>query len=363
MKGLFPFLFAMPLVMGCASSSGDTLGTTAWSALPNAHATHFELQVRGAERRVVVFGPEGRNDTVGKYVYRGSDSARSIPVPVGRVVVLSTTYLPFFGALNAVEQVVGMAYVNQIRDPRFSDAVAQGRLQEVSRADGVDRERLLSLAPQVVFDHPFGSGERRTGTFANTVLVTEYLEEHPLGRAEWVRFFGVLLGMEQRADSVFNAVEHRYEVLREMNAHLSRRPTVLFGSHWEGAWFAPAGNSYMATLINDAGGRYAFSDTMASGNIGLPLERLVAMGDTIDHLGVLLAAEGPVNKATLVGGDSRIMRLNCVRHGAFVGNSAANDIFGQALLEPDEVLRDLRCIFHPGSCGGRQGRYFRALNQ
>lgn len=363
MRAALGLLIVLPLVQGCGPSNGESQGKAVWSGVPNAYATHFEFQVRGEERRVLVFGPEGRTDTVGKYLYRTAGTADHLPVPLERTVVLSTTHLSYFGALGAVDQVVGTSFTEQVRDPRFADAVRDGRLKEVSRADGVDRERLLALAPQVVFDYPFGRGDRGANAFTGTVMVAEYLEEHPLGRAEWVRFFGALLGVERRADSVFKAIEHRYDVLRGMRTHLTRSPQVLFASHWNGAWFAPAGNSYMATLINDAGGHYVFSDSVAAGNINLPLERLLVLGDTIDHLGVLLAASGPVDRATLVGGDPRVARLRCVREGAFLGNSATDDIFGAALLEPDEVLRDLRCIFHPGSCAGRKGRYFRAMPQ
>lgn len=362
MRAVLWILACVPLIAGCGSSSEEAEGMAGWSGLPNAYATRFEIQVRGDERRVVVFGPKGRVDTVGIYPYRtegGGSGGRSLD----RVVVLSTTHLSYFGALGAVDQVVGTAFTGQVRDPRFGEAVRRGRLQEVSRADGVDRERLLALDPQLVFDYPFGGGDRRSEGLPSTVYVTEYLEEHPLGRAEWVRFFGALLNEERRADSAFKAIEHRYTVLREMKAHLMSTPTVLFASHWNGAWFAPPGNSYMATLINDAGGRYIYSDSMVSGNINLPLERLLVIGDSIDHLGVLLAAAEPVDRVTLVGGDPRVARLKCVREGAFLGNSSTDDIFGAALLEPDEVLRDLRCIFHPGSCAGRKGRYFRAMPQ
>ncbi|MGV3637881.1 MAG: ABC transporter substrate-binding protein, partial [Flavobacteriales bacterium] len=193
------------------------------------------------------------------------------------------------------------------------------------------------------------------------VNVTEYLEEHPLGRAEWLRFFGMLLGCEDRADSLFAAVAHRYTFLRGTRQHLPGEPTVLFGSHWEGRWFVPPGNSYMATLIHDAGGRYVYADSVAQGNIALPLERLLIQGDTVDHLGVLLAHAGPVAPAVLAGGDPRVQALRSLRRGAFFGNSATSDLFGQALLEPDVVLRDLRCIFHPGTCTGLAGTYFKAL--
>src|SRR5690606_26820508 len=105
MKPHHLLLACIPWVLGCGSSGGDEAGEARWSSLPNAYATHFELQVRGEERRLVVFGAEGRTDTVGKYTYRGG--AETVPMPLQRAVVLSTTHLSYFGALGAVEQVVG----------------------------------------------------------------------------------------------------------------------------------------------------------------------------------------------------------------------------------------------------------------
>lgn len=351
----------MWLLAGCGPSV-DRSSEADWSGIPNAYATHFELQVRGEDRRLVVFGPQGRKDTVGIYPFRGPGAEPALQ-GLERIVVLSTTHLSYFSALGAQGLVVGTAHTDQVRDPRSVAAIRAGTMQEVARADGVDRERLIALDPQVVFDYPFGKGDRNSASVARTVNVGEYLEAHPLGRAEWLRFFGMLLNTEEKADSLFNAIVHRYTFLCDLRTHLQGAPSVLFGSHWDGAWYAPAGNSYMATLIKDAGGSYVFSDSVSAGNINLSLERLLVLGDTVARFGVLLAHDGPVNRSLLVGGDPRIAQLNGVRHGAFVGNSATHDLFGQALLEPDVVLRDLRCIIHPSTCVGHSGTYFQKLAQ
>lgn len=355
--------FLAPLVfISCGLTPEQEGAKVGWSAIPNAYAKNFELQVRGEERRLVVFGPQGRTDTVGVHLYRTvQNGGEALPTPIERAVVMSTTHLPFFSALGIGDVVVGTAHADQVRDPFFSEAVRQGRVQDVSRADGVDRERMTALDPQVVFDLPFGMSDRRD-VADHTVLITEYLEAHPLGRAEWIRFFGMLFGKEQRADSLFKAIEHRYTFLRGQRNLLPAPPSVLFCSHWEGTWFAPPGNSYMATLIEDAGGRYVYSDREETGNIPVPLERLLVMGDTIDHLGVLLAYPGTVDRKVLVGGDPRILVLKAVQKGAFYGNSSTSDLFGQAVLEPEQILLDLRSIFHPGSAGGRKSRYFRAIH-
>lgn len=351
-------------LFGCSSASNEAGDRARWSALPNAYATHFTYEVRGEGRRLVVFGPEGRSDTAGVLVLQGPAQGREqlIPTDLERIAVLSTTHLPFFSALGVVDRVVGIAHTAEVRNAAFRDAVLRGAIKEIARADGLDRERLLAADPQVVFDYPFGRSASQRSTMTNAVPVAEYLEEHPLGRAEWIRFFGILLHREDRADSLFKAIEHRYTFLRGLKDHLPDPPAVLFGSHWQGAWFAPPGNSYMARLIADAGGRYVFADSMASGNIAIPLERLLVMADTVDHVGVLLAKNGTVGSMDLAG-DPRLERLPSVRSGGFVGNSASSDLFGQAILEPDLVLRDLRCIFHRSSCTGQDARYFQAIGQ
>lgn len=352
--------FLLAICVGCAGPEPPSASNAGWSALPNAYARHFELQVRGADRRLVVYGPGGVADTVGIYVLSGKTEGRALEVdtPLSKVAVVSTTHLPFFTALGKANVVAGVAHADQVRDPVIRQRIATGGTVEISRADGLDRERLLSLAPQAVFDYPFGRGEQRAPTFDEGIAVTEYLEEHPLGRAEWVRFFAILLGEQDKGDSLFNAIAHRYEFVRDLREHLDESPRVIFGSHWEQAWFAPPGNSYMATLISDAGGRYWFADSTASGNIPMALEEVLVAGRACQHFGVLLAAESKVDPSGMVGGDTRIAALASVGKGGFIGNSARSDLFGQALLEPEVVLQDLRCIFHPNACGRHKSKYF-----
>ncbi|MEZ4738541.1 MAG: ABC transporter substrate-binding protein [Flavobacteriales bacterium] len=351
------------LSIGC--SAPDTAVQKAdWSTAPNAYAEHFELQVRGRDRRILVFGPNGRTDTTGILIVHGATEPGEVPLahPLKRVAVVSTTHLPYFEALKASEVVVGVAHAAALRPGVFRDQVANGHTMEISRADGLDKERLIALAPQALFNYPFGRNDGSDEMNIPVVPITEYLEQHPLGRAEWIRFFGYLLGKEDKADSLFKAIEHRYLTLKGIGAALEDRPRVFFGSNWEKTWYAPPGNSYMATLINDAGD-YLYSDSISDGNIAMPLERLLLASRGAEHFGVVLAAEGRVGALQLAGGDPRLAELDAVREGGFHGNSEHSDIFGQALLEPDIILRDLRCIFRPGTCPSHRPTYFFRVGQ
>lgn len=365
MRNGVQLLLALVAFAGCSDGTRRIEGVAHWSGVPNAYAKHFQLQVRGAERRVLVFGPGGDQDTAGVYRLVGRPEGNELGIDslLERVAVVSTTHLPFITALGAGYTVAGAAHSDQVRDTLIAARIKAGSTVEIARAEGLDRERLLALDPQLLFDYPFGRSEQRATAFPNTVVVTEYLEQHPLGRAEWLRFFGLVFGKEHRADSLFKAIAHRYDIARNMSDHFGDRPKVLFGSHWDHRWYAPPGNSYMATLINDAGGDYWYTDPVADGNITLALEHVIRISGEIEHLGVLIALPGKVDAMAMTGGDRRIAALDAVRKGGFVGNSARDDVFGQALLEPEVVLQDLRCIFHPGACTGHTPRYFRRVGQ
>lgn len=363
---LLPVLFAL----SCAGVEENTVDRTGWYALPNAHARCFRILTRGDERQLVILGPGGPADTLAIYrVISPGDTARSVNAEVTavplleRVAVVSTTHLPFISALGSAASVIGAAHLELVRDTAIRAGIAQGLVQEIANADGLDRERLLVLAPQALFDYPFGRAN--TGTVGGPVRieVTEYLEQDPLGRAEWIRFFGVLLGEEVKADSIYRAIELRYTTVRDLAGALPDRPKVFFGSAWQGQWHVPPGDSYMAQLITDAGGTYCYTGQQADGNIALDLETVLSQARSARHFGAVLASPGRVSANDLSGGDQRIARLDAVRRGGFYLDSQRSDVFGMALLEPDQLLLDLRCIFHPKYCGSHRSKYAFAFDQ
>jgi iron complex transport system substrate-binding protein len=322
----------------------------AWTDVPNRYAGSFQVQRRGAEKRVIVFGPAGRLDTLGVYAVPFRPAGHDLE----RVAVVSTTHLPFIKALDRAPSVIAATNVDQVPDTVFRG------LADIGTPDGLDKEKLIGLHPGVLFDHPFGKGGLVDEIVPGVpvVLVAEYLEEHPLGRAEWLRFFGAIQGAERKADSLFRAIEHRYQAEAARSAALTERPMVFFGSAWQGQWFASPPESYMAVLIDDAGGRYCFTQAERGKNITLDLEGVLQQAGRCDHYGMILAETGRVTPSVLAGGDPRLLKLEAIRTGGFYGNSATSDLFGQALLEPDQVLRDLRAIFHPRSVRGYRPVYF-----
>lgn len=341
-----------------------------WVAKPVQYAQFFQLWERGADRLLITFGPGGREDTTGLFVVAQDKAAHGLPhgaVPLPHVLqhvaLMSTTHASFIAALGCADAVEGCAHTDRLRDPQVAARAQNGMLKEIATADGLDRERILMLDPDALFTYPYGN-EAGMGAIGNlpVIPIAEYLEKHPLGRAEWIRAFGMLFGKEGLADSLFANMAARYQAARGRVPEDAPRPSVFFGSSWKGTWSVPAGNSYMAQLVHDAGGSYLFADRTADGNIDLDLETTIKAGSKARFWGRVLDQPHPVTVEDVAGHDGRIADLPAFQeHGAFYANSMASDVFGQAGLEPDLVLLDLIGIFHPELRQGREPVYFRLV--
>jgi iron complex transport system substrate-binding protein len=352
-------IMAWALLVACTSPT-DPQGSSwsQWQRVPNAYAHRFEVWKKDGQTLVLVFGHGGLQDTVGCYAI-DSPNAEAGPTPrpsvqlprLDAIALTSTTHAPFVTALGQVERIVACAHLDQIRDAQLLQRVSAGAVHEMATGDGLDRETLITLKPQALFGYPFGEGQSGsiTGLGIPVIEVSEYLEEHPLGKAEWLRFFGVLFGEERRADSLFAGIKERYETVRA-EPFLEARPTVLFGSVWDGQWWVPPGNSYMARLIEDAGGRYLFADKEGQGNIAIDMETMVAKASTVDHWGMIAQVDHEPSSVDLTNGDARLEGFRAViEQQLFIGNTRVADLFGQAALEPDQILVDLRdCLWANG---------------
>lgn len=367
--------FAIVLSGWCAFSGCTEKPTAAqpwagWVKEQVRYAHYFQLWSKGQARMLLTFGPGGESDTTGIFLVGADAGVAVLPsgavrlqAPLRRVALMSTTHASFISALGKARAVVGCAYTARLRDTAVAALAQAGKVQEIGAADGVDRERVLKLAPDALFTYPYGSqGQGHVLGHVPVVQVAEYLEEHPLGRAEWLRAFGLLFGVETKADSLFKGIVARYDSALAVVPADKQGPVVFFGSAWKGTWSVPSGGSYMARLIKDAGGSYLFMDRQAKGNIDLDLETVLEKGASATRWGRILDQAAPVTPKDVAGGDARILALPVFKQGGcFYASSAESDLFGKAGLEPDVVLRDLIGIFQPELSGGRVPVYFKPV--
>ena len=108
------------------------------------------------------------------------------------------------------------------------------------------------------------------------------METSALGRAEWMRFYGLLFGQTQKADSLFAEVEKNYNELKALVAPLSYAPSVISELKNGSAWYVPGGKSTSARIYADAGANYVFADDEHSGSVPLAFETVFDKGQNAD---------------------------------------------------------------------------------
>jgi iron complex transport system substrate-binding protein len=270
--------------------------------------------------------------------------------PVQRLACLSTTHIPYLSELNSLAILKGTCFADRLIDLDAKQLYADGELLNLSLGNELDEEVLFSIKPDLLFVYPFGdkSYDRYLSQGIGCVQISEYLEKHPLGRAEWIRLFGCLLNKQEMADSLFQVIERRYSTLRDSIAELNlNRPIVFAGSMDGDRWAVPAGNSYLATLIYDAGGRYLFSDSARTGNLVLPFETFYSAVVSADFWGKIVYQDSFHSAIQITEGDDRLTQLpSFTGRGVFACNAMQTDYHGSALLEPHVLLADLHAIFN-----------------
>jgi len=277
------------------------------------------------------------------------------------VATWSTTHVPFMRAIGGFEQWVASGYLERV------DVDPGSRRFPLGGDAGLDEEMLLVSGADVLTSYPFG--DPMTGVAERTgvpvMALAEYAESHPLGRAEFVKVFGWLTGRMPEARRVFDDLEEAYiEAWRMGSERAGRegRPVVFAGSSQGGKWTAPGNEGLVARLLHDAGGTYAFEESRVAAlglkrvgpNFEVEAEQCAVLARDCGAFGKVVHAPGgwTVSDARL---EAPWFEFN--ERTVFHCNTFEVDYFGEAIMEPHEMLADLVHLFHPSS-GQREFVYF-----
>jgi iron complex transport system substrate-binding protein len=279
---------------------------------------------------------------------------------------LSTTHLSYFNRIASLGAVRGTAYAAYVMNPDVKREIENGNIASLSGERDLDFERTLASGANVVLTYPYGDQSFEDLKSAGLLVlpISEYLEEHPLGRAEWIRALGFLCGAESAADSAFSEIDRAYNALK-LQAHLSSSiPSVFTGSNDNGVWYAPPGNSFISQFIRDASGSYIFSGHHTKGNISMDFEILLEKAMEVDYWGKVVYDEGALTLEKLATDDERYVALKAFKnHHVFYCNSAEKDYFGDGLIEPHVILADLIAILHPNILPDHKPVYFELIKE
>jgi iron complex transport system substrate-binding protein len=286
------------------------------------------------------------------------DSLKPLPVirvPVRNAVVLSTTAIAFMEHLDLLGRVAAIENRNLIYSERMQHLIDSLGIKQVGSGNSLDLETLLLLHPDVVLT--FGTGSAIYDDYPRlktaklpAILVAEWMESHPIARFEWLRFFGVLFGKEKEADSIFRETVSKYNSFSVLARGTNSRPKILTGYPQGSEWLAGGGNSYFAKFLQDAGAEYVWESNALTGTLTLGIETALQSGAQAKFW---LHPSLWASKVEILQNEPRISILPLWQSGKIyqsskrVGKNGSRDFYESAVVNPDLVLADLICIFHP----------------
>ena len=279
----------------------------------------------------------------------------SIRFPLQRSVVFNTAHASLIGMLNATDRIAGVADLKYMLLPDVQRRVQQGEIVDCGNSMSPDIEQIVSLHADAILLSPFenSGGYGRLEKLGIPIIeCADYMETSPLGRAEWMRFYGLLFGCSQQADSLFSVVEQAYCALRDSVASTSQRlnsSTSLLTERLTGStWYVPGGKSTMGRLIADAGATYAWADDDHSGSLALSFETVLSKSGNADVWLMNTSSSQPFTYESLAAEHHGYTQFKAFRdRNIYFINTLQVPYFEEVSFRPDLLLRDYITMLHP----------------
>ena len=318
--------------------------------------------------RVEVICPWDTTLSLGKFALV-SDTTKSVgeeltkvKVPIESVVSFSATQWAAFLRLGEINRVKGILEGRFVTDSTMRSLLAQEKVYDIGTEAAADIERMIQIQPDILLYSPYFDGNQGGLNVTGAVLFpfADYMENTPLGRAEWIRVIGMLTGCEDN--------ERRYNALSTLCANVEHRPTVFSDLAFNGQWYVAGGRSYIARLFADAGADYIWKDNPSTASVPMDAESILAKAQHADYWRVINSNPFPMTYESL-GKESPVYPLFDAfkNHKIIVCDILSTGYFEQSQCEPDLLLADFIHFFHPelltGDWEGYQPKYYHLVEK
>ena len=287
-----------------------------------------------------------------------------IRTPLEKVVVYSSVHCGIMEALGLEKEVVGVCESRYVDIEFVKSGLKNGSISDLGEASSPDVEKIIDLAPDVIIASPLeGMGYGRVEKIGIPLVESvDYMEVTPLGRAEWIRFYGLFFGKEHVADSMFYATVKSYNNIKEIVKNVSFRPKVISETKTGSVWYIPGGKSYMANLFEDAGAYYPWRDNQNSGSYPVSFESVLERGEDADIWIMKFNKPTDMNYDNLKSEYAGYEYFSAFKKRAiFICNTGKTLYYEELPIHPDYILKDLVWVFHPKLLSDYTPRYYKKM--
>ena len=278
-----------------------------------------------------------------------ADSLQKYPfikTPIQSGIYLSSTTIAFAEELNALETIKGIDDKNLLINDSLQKECINKNIIEVGGLEKLNIEQVLALKPDAIFT--YAVRENKSLSKLNeagipVVYVTEFLAKDPLSRAEWIKFMACFYEKETLAHQIFEQITADYnELVHKEKPHDST--TILVSRAFGENWFVPGGNSYIATMIKQAGGKYAYQNIDDHGSVPRSFENVLTEASQSD---IWLCNSLNWHQLSDISDDNELYTgLDAFKRKMVFNNNkrqkpnGGNDYYSSAVVHPEILLKD-----------------------
>ncbi len=342
------------LLCACNNKKHDTSSTKKEGYI--VEASLIKITKHDGYTQVKILDPWHSDKTLHDYnlIPKGSPVPSDLPkgtiihTPIERALVYSSVHAQVIKELGKISAISGVCDAEYFKIPEITAGLKDGKITNAGSSMAPTIEKIIALNPEIIILSPFQNGGYGTiATLGIPILeCADYMEESPIGRAEWVKLFGLLFGNEDKAEELFNHTQAEYNAIKEQVSATNARPKVVTEMVTSGVWFVPGGNSYMAHIITDAGATYPWSNNTESGSLQLDFAQVLNTAHDADFW--LIKTSNIKSYADLKQAYTLNDRFDAFsKKNVWVCDTQTTSLFEEFPFHPEMLLKELAHIFHP----------------
>jgi iron complex transport system substrate-binding protein len=321
------------------------------------YAKGFDIISTKNEKKLIIKNPYSNTSNNFEYIIKKdiSKNLNVINTPIKKIVVTSTTHIPMLELLGEEKALVGFQNTDYISSTKTRNRIDAGFVKELGNEAALNTESLLELRPDAVIGFTMDNYNKTFNLIEKqgipVIVNGDWREETPLGRAEWIKFFGVLFDKERLADSIFNAIEVDYLAAKRIAKENTKYPSILSGAIMRNdIWSLPAGESFVAQFLLDANVNYLWKNSKGKGSLQLSYESVL---EKAQHAEYWIAPGYFSSKAQLLENNPHYKNFTAFKNNNIYTASTKRGVKGGVMYyelgptRPDLILQDIIKITNP----------------
>lgn len=355
------FLTIVQLV-SCKNAEETTAATQELSSNQIEYATSLSIYKQDGYSIVKVNNPWPKANKKFTYILKEKgaivpDSLQkynTISVPIQSIVVTSTTNIPFLEMLQTESKLIGFPHTDYVSSEKTRKLIDAGKVKNIGQNERLNVEQLIDLNPDAIVtygidnNNPMIDNLEKSGL--KVLIQADWMEQSPLGKAEWIKLYGALFGKEQEAKTEFDAIVKNYNDAMQLVANTKAQGTVLYGSMYQDQWFVANGKSWVAQFMKDAKSNYLWASIPGSGSTPLSFEQILEKGKSANYwitTGSFKSYAEMKNSNPHYSQFDAFAKKNVYSLESKIGATGGTIYYELAPSRPDLVLKDFIKIFHP----------------